>query len=97
MITAREALALPHAHLSEYDREAAESFLRKLDRYAATALVLKASAELVNKMSDEELARRRISLRVVPAWEKEAEQEIYRAAFRRNTLASTGRTHRNVA
>ena len=33
MITAREALALPHAHLSESDREAAESFLRKLDRY----------------------------------------------------------------
>ena len=69
----------------------------KFARRGSTALVYHASAELVQSMTDSDLATRRLNRNVVGQWREDAERLIYEEEVRRHQAEDTGRTQRWVS
>jgi hypothetical protein len=66
-------------------------------RTAATALVLYTSADLLARMTEEDLSARRLSRIVAPDWRREADVLLYQEAARRHDIDGVGRTMRRVS
>ena len=66
-------------------------------RVAANALVLYVAADLLTRMTDEDLRLRKLNPQVVPLWQREAEVLLYQEAARRHDLEGIGRVQRWVS
>jgi len=75
---------------ADFTTTALDSTTIELGRYGIEALIYAASAELVAKMPDDELALRKLNSGVVGFWLKQMETTLYRETCRRHELESAG-------
>jgi len=81
---------------ADFDLTAVDATSIAFSRYGINALIIQAASDLVASMTDEMLKERGLSGGIAGVWAKQAEVALYREQSRRNSLASTGRTHRMV-
>ena len=82
---------------ADFDLTAVGSTNIRLNRFAASALVFKSAAALVDAMDQDSLKLRRLNAAVAARWDAAAAKLIYRTAMDMHALLSNGRTHRYVA
>jgi hypothetical protein len=82
---------------ADFDLTAIGSTSIRLNRFAASALVLKTAAALVDMMDEESLKARRINPKITQRWDAAAAKLIYETAMDMHSVMGTGRYKRNVA